>query len=136
MRCALVAEIAGCIVVVQVEAETEPFVGIHGKFCSKTVLAILLIAAVIVGDTRIGGERVHEEELIGVFEEETVRVGKDERTTLATVYKDSALTGCIVITGSIIFAVDTGIEDSVHEQMMHGIGCGRYNVTKLPVDCP
>ena len=136
MRYTLVTEIAPCVIVSQVEAESEPFVGIHGKLGIEAVFAVLLVATVVVGDASIGRERIHEEEFVRLLEEETVRVGKDERTALPAVYEDTVLSGCIVVAEGIVFAVEACVERGVHEQMVHGIRGSGYDVAKLPVNRP
>jgi hypothetical protein len=115
MRYTLILEIATGVILIYFEAEPEPFVGIHGKFGIESVFAALLVATVVVTDASIGRERVHEEKLIGLLEEETVGVCKDERTALPTVYEDTVLAGCIVVAEGIVFAVEACIERCVHE---------------------
>jgi hypothetical protein len=136
MRYALIIEIASCIVVVQVETEAEPLVGIHCKFGTEAVFAVLLVTTVVISDTRIGRERVHEKELIRLFEEETIGVCEDERTVLATVYEDAVLTGSIVVAEGIVFTVEACIERGVHKQMMYSVRSGGDNVAELPVNRP
>ena len=45
---ALILEISPRIVVVEVEAYPEAFVGVYGKFGIDVVFAVLLVAAVVV----------------------------------------------------------------------------------------
>ena len=70
----LVAEITAGIVVVQVEAKAESFVGVHCELGVDTVFAVLLVTAVVVGDTGVGREGVHKEEFIRLLKEETIGV--------------------------------------------------------------
>ena len=58
MRCALTLVVAAGIVVVQVETETESFVGIDGKFSVDVVLTVLLITTVVITDIGIGRQRI------------------------------------------------------------------------------
>ena len=57
----LAAEIPACIGIVEVEADVQPLAGIHSKLGIDTVLTIDLVAAVVVEDTGIGRQGVHEE---------------------------------------------------------------------------
>ena len=132
----LAAEIPACIGIVEVEADVQPLAGIHGKFGIDTVLTVDLVAAVVVEDTGIGRQGVHEEPCLRPFLHETVGLGEDEVVGSGTIDEDTAQARGVVASRGVVFAIDACVEHTVHKEVGQCVGLCRDHITELAVDGP
>ena len=86
----LIAEIATGIGIVEIETHIQTLTGIHGKLSIDTVLTIDLVAAVVVEDTGIGRQGVHEVPRLRPLLHKTVGLGEDEVVGSGTIDEDTA----------------------------------------------
>ena len=136
VRVALVLVVAAGVVVVQVKAEAQSLVGIHGKFRIDMVFTVLLVTAVVVADVRIGRQRVQEVELVGLLAHVVVTVHKEELALPLAVYEDTAQARRVVTTCGVVLAVDSRIIDAVLVEMGHRVELTRGDVTKQAIHRP
>ena len=73
----LVAEVASGVGIVEVEAYVQTLARIDRELRVDMIFTVGLVAAVIVGDIRIGRQRVHKQELLGAFLRVAVRLCED-----------------------------------------------------------
>ena len=128
----LIAEIAARISVVEIETEVQTLAGIHGKFGIDTVLTVGLVAAVVVEDTGIGRQGVHEEPCLRPFLHETVGLGEDEVVGSGTIDEDTAQARGVVASRGVVACV----EHTVHKEVGQCVGLCRDHITELAVDGP
>ena len=132
----LIAEIAARISVVEIETEVQTLAGIHSKLGIDTVLTIDLVAAVVVEDTGIGRQGVHEEPGLRPLLHETVGLGEDEVVGSGTIDEDTAQARGVVASRGVVFAIDACVEHTVHKEVGQCVGLCRDHITELAVDGP
>ena len=133
---ALVTEIATRIGIVEVETHVQTLTGIHGKLGIDMVLTIDLVAAVVVEDTGIGRQGVHEVPRLRAFLHEAIGLCEDEVVGSGTIDEDTAQTGGVVTSRGIVFTINTCIELVVHKEVGQCVGLCRDHISELAVDGP
>ena len=137
VRQILIAVVAARVSIVKVEADVDALSCIHGEFRVDVVFSVRLVTAVVILDIGVGRQRVHEEERLRAFFREAVWLGENKIVGhIRTIDEDTAQTGGVVATRSVVFTVNTVIEGGVHKEVRQGIGNAGNHVTEFPVNRP
>ena len=136
VRVGLVLVIASAIVVVQVEAHSQPFTRIDTEFRINMVLTILLVTTVVITDVRIGRQRVQIQEILRFLGGIVVGIYKEELAERLAVYEDAVQSGGIVITRRVILPKHSRVIDAVLVKVRHGVQLCLADVSELAVYRP
>jgi len=137
VRQILIAVVAARVSIVKVEADVDALSCIHGEFRVDVVFSVCLVAAVVILDIGLRRQRVHEEKRLWALFREAVWLGEDKIVGhIRTIDEDTAQTGGVVATRSVVFTVNTVIEGGVHKEVGQGVGNAGNHVTEFPVNRP